>query len=43
MFPAMKDGDLVIATKLELISSNDTVVYEQDDTKRIGRVVYSLS
>lgn len=39
MFPAMKDGDLVIATKLELISSNDTVVYEQDDTKKIGRVV----
>ena len=29
----------IAATKLELISSNDTVVYEQDDTKRIGRVV----
>lgn len=39
MFPAMRDGDLVIATKLEVTTINDVIVYKEDDESRVGRVV----
>ncbi len=39
MFPAMRDGDLVIATKLETTTINDVIVYQEDGEKRVGRVV----
>lgn len=40
MFPAVKDGDLVIAYRLQQeYAKNDVVVYTADDGIRIGRIV----
>ncbi|MBQ0037237.1 MAG: signal peptidase I [Clostridiales bacterium] len=40
MFPAVKDGDLVIAYRLQKdYYQNDPVVYSHEGEKRIGRVV----
>lgn len=40
MFPAMKDGDLIIAYRLQQdYAKNDVVVYEVDGEQRVGRVV----
>lgn len=40
MFPAMKDGDLVIAFRLqEEYAKNDVVVYEVDGEQRVGRII----
>lgn len=40
MFPAIKDGDLVLAFRLqEDYSKNDVIVYELDGSLRIGRIV----
>lgn len=39
MFPAVRDGDLVIAYKLQSAITNDIVVYSHDGETRIGRVV----
>lgn len=39
MFPALKDGDLVIAFQLQReYAKNDVVVYRADGEERIGRV-----
>lgn len=40
MFPALKDGDLVIAFRMEkTYSSEDVVVYEAEGTQHTGRIV----
>lgn len=40
MFPAMKDGDLVIAFRLqEEYAKNDVVVYTMDGKQRVGRII----
>lgn len=40
MFPAIKDGDLVLAYRLEkALSKNDVVVYTHDGQYRIGRII----
>lgn len=39
MYPAIKDGDLVITYKLEQLSSNDVVLYEHNGETRLGRIV----
>lgn len=40
MFPAIKDGDLIIAFRLQSeFSKNDIVVYQSADASRIGRIV----
>lgn len=40
MFPAVKDGDLYIAFRLQShYEKNDILVYEDDGVKRIGRVI----
>ena len=40
MFPAIKDGDLLIAFRLQQsFIKDDVVVFTQDDTKRVGRLV----
>lgn len=40
MFPAVKDGDLLIGFRLERdYSKNDVVVYTMEETDRIGRIV----
>lgn len=40
MFPALKDGDLVFAYRLQReYAKNDVVVYEADGEERIGRIV----
>ena len=39
MFPAVKDGDLVLAFRLQRdYAKNDVVVYEWENEKKIGRV-----
>ena len=39
MFPAVKDGDLVLGIRLEKdYAKNDVVVYERSGTLRVGRV-----
>lgn len=40
MFPAMKDGDLIIAFRLqEDYAKNDVVVYTMDGKQRVGRII----
>lgn len=40
MFPAIKDGDLILAFRLQNeYSKNDVIVYEMDDTLHVGRIV----
>ena len=40
MFPAVKDGDLVLGIRLEKdYAKNDVVVYERSGTLRMGRVL----
>ncbi len=40
MFPAIKDGDLIIAFRLqENFAKNDVVVYQNGDTTYLGRIV----
>ena len=40
MFPAVKDGDLVLGIRLEKdYAKNDVVVYERSGTLRVGRVL----
>ena len=40
MFPAVKDGDLLIAYRLQgTYAKNDVVLYEQDGKLRVGRVL----
>ena len=40
MFPAVKDGDLVLGCRLEKdYAKNDVVVYERSGTLRVGRVL----
>lgn len=40
MFPAMKDGDLIIAYRLQQdYAKNDVVVYEVDGEQRVGRII----
>ena len=40
MFPAVKDGDLVLGCRMEKdYAKNDVVVYERSGTLRVGRVL----
>lgn len=40
MFPAVKDGDLILAYRIaEDYIKNDVVVYEQNGTRSFGRIV----
>ncbi len=40
MFPALKDGDLIIAYRLQQdYAKNDVVVYEVDGKQEVGRIV----
>lgn len=40
MFPAMKDGDLIIAYRLQQdYAKNDVVVYEVNGEQKVGRIV----
>lgn len=39
MFPNIKDGDLIISWKLSTLQRNDVVIYEAQNTKKVGRVV----
>lgn len=40
MFPAIKDGDLIIGYRLQQeYAKNDVVVYEVDGEQRVGRIV----
>ena len=40
MFPAVKDGDLLIGYRLqESYAKNDVVLYEQDGKMRVGRIL----
>ena len=40
MFPAVKDGDLLIGYRLQgTYAKNDVVLYEQDGKLRVGRVL----
>lgn len=39
MFPALKDGDLVMTYKLEEAVKNDVVMYELNGETRLGRIV----
>lgn len=40
MFPAIKDGDLVICFRLQKeYTKNDVVVYKADGTRHIGRII----
>ena len=40
MFPAIKDGDLIIGYRLQQeYAKNDVVVYEVDGEQRIGRII----
>ncbi len=42
MFPALKDGDLIIAYRLQQeYAKNDVVVYEVNGKKEVGRIVAS--
>lgn len=40
MFPAMKDGDLIIAYRLQRdYAKNDVVVYTVDEVQKVGRII----
>lgn len=39
MFPALRDGDLLITYKLEPTVSSETVLYKTPDGNRVGRIV----
>lgn len=40
MFPAMKDGDLIIAYRLQRdYAKNDVVVFERDGIQEVGRII----
>ncbi|MBE5971198.1 MAG: signal peptidase I [Lachnoclostridium sp.] len=40
MFPAIKDGDLIIGYRLQQeYTKNDVVVYEVDGEQRVGRII----
>lgn len=40
MFPAMKDGDLIIAYRLQKdYAKNDVVVYTADGVQKVGRII----
>lgn len=39
MFPAVKDGDLLVLDRISEIILNDVVVYEVDGETRVGRIV----
>ena len=40
MFPAIKDGDLIIGYRLQQeYAKNDVVVYEVNDEQRVGRII----
>lgn len=39
MFPALKDGDLVMTYKLEEAVKNDVVLYDMNGEDRLGRIV----
>ena len=40
MFPAMKDGDLIIAYRLQQdYAKNDVVVYEMNGEQKVGRII----
>ena len=40
MFPAMKDGDLIIAYRMQKdYAKNDVVVFEVDDRQEVGRII----
>ena len=39
MFPALRDGDLIITYRLEALHLNEVVAYEQGGKKRLARIV----
>lgn len=39
MFPALKDGDLIMTYKLEEAVKNDVVLYDMNGEERLGRIV----
>lgn len=39
MFPALKDGDLILTYKLEDPVKNDVVLYDMNGEERLGRIV----
>ena len=39
MFPALRDGDLVMTYKLEEAVKNDVVLYDMNGEERLGRIV----
>ena len=39
MFPAIRDGDLLIAFQLDEPARNDVVIYQQDGITKTGRVI----
>lgn len=39
MFPALKDGDLILTYKLEEPVKNDVVLYDMNGEERLGRIV----
>lgn len=39
MFPALRDGDLIISYKLETAVKNDVVLYNSKDGRKTGRIV----
>ena len=39
MYPALKDGDIVIYYRTHKVSNTEAIVYEADNKKRTGRVV----
>ena len=39
MFPALRDGDLVMTYKLEEAVKNDVVLYDMNGEDRLGRIV----
>lgn len=41
MYPAIRDGDLVITYKLEPINVGDVVMYEHSGSTQVGRVIAS--
>lgn len=44
MFPAMKDGDLIIAFRLQReYAKDDVVVYEMDGKQEVGRIVADVN
>lgn len=41
MYPAIRDGDLVITYKLEPVNVGDVVLYEHSGSTQVGRVIAS--